>query len=161
LYHQLTGDGRHARAGDFLKHIVSDRQHLDDLKREKQRVLTTIRKGCVTEAEADLQFKAMNCEREHWERELSNVQALHADIEAAAEKFVVQLERLDKLFDRGGIGFLTSEQKGQILNTLLQEFALYRDGKIELRFKLPVKEKLVADTIATLSSNNVLYDRVD
>jgi hypothetical protein len=86
---------------------------------------------------------------------------LHADIEAAAEKFVVQLKQLDKLFDWGGIWFLTSEQKKQILNTLLQEFALYRDGKIELRFKLPVKEKLVADTIATLSSNNVLYDRVD
>jgi hypothetical protein len=86
---------------------------------------------------------------------------LHADIEAAAEKFVVQLKQLDKLFDWGGIWFLTSEQKKQILNTLLQEFALYRDGKIELRFKLPVKEKQVADTIATLSSNNVLYDRVD
>jgi hypothetical protein len=74
---------------------------------------------------------------------------------------VVQLKQLDKLFDYGGIWFLPSEQQKQMLNTLLQEFALYRDGKIELRFKLPVKEKQVADTIATLSSNNVLYDRVD
>lgn len=122
--------------------------------------MTTLRKGYVTEAEADLQFKAMNCEREHWERELSSVQALHADIEAAVEKFVAQLERLDKFFDYGGIWFLTPEQKKQIPNTLIQEFVLYRDGKIELRFKLPVNDKQVADTIAALSSNNVLYDRV-
>ena len=57
--------------------------------------------------------------------------------------------------------FLASEQKGQILNRVFQEFVLYHDGKIELRFKLPVNEKQVADTIANLSSNNVLYDRVD
>jgi len=50
--------------------------------------------------------------------------------------------------------------KRQGLTTLLQEFVLYRDGKIELRFKLPVNEKQVADTIANLSSNNVLYHRV-
>jgi len=46
------------------------------------------------------------------------------------------------------------------LTKLLQEFILYRDGKIELRFKLPVNEKQVADTISNLSSNNVLYHRV-
>jgi hypothetical protein len=71
----------------------------------------------------------MNCEREHWERELSSVQALHADIEAAAEEFVVQSKQLDKLFDWGGIGLLTSEQKKQILNTLLQEFVLSATAK--------------------------------
>lgn len=134
--------------------IATAKQHLEDLKWEKQRILTTIRKGYVTEAEADLQFKAINSEREHWERELSNLQALQADSEAAAERFVVQLKQLDRLFDWGGIWFLTSEQKKQVLNTLLQEFVLYRDGKIELRFKLPVNEKQVADTISSLSLNN-------
>ena len=103
----------------------------------------------------------MKSEQEHWEGQLSSLQALHADREAAAKKFVVQSKQVDKLFDYGGIWFLTPEQQKQILNTLLQEFALYRDGKTELRFKLPVKGKQVADTIASLSSNNVLYDRVD
>jgi hypothetical protein len=161
LYHQLTGDGRHAPAGDSLEHIVSARQRLEDSKWGKQPIVTTLRKGCVTEAEADLQFKAMKSEQGHWEGELSSLQALHAEAEAAAEKFVAQLEQLDKFFDYGGIWFLTSEQRRQILNTLLQEFVLCHDGKIGLRFKLPVNEKQVADTIATLSSNNVLYDRVD
>jgi hypothetical protein len=123
--------------------------------------VTTLRKGCVTEAEADLQFKAMKSKQDHWQEQLSKLQALHADTEAAAEKFVAQSKRPDKLFDWGGIWFLTSEQKKQMLNTLVQEFVLCHDGKIGLRFKLPVNEKQVADTIATLSSNNVLYDRVD
>jgi hypothetical protein len=46
------------------------------------------------------------------------------------------------------------------LTTLLQEFILYRDGKIELRFKLPVNEKQAADTISNPSSDDVLYHRV-
>ena len=114
----------------------------------------------VALAEADLQFKAINSEREHWERELSSFQALHGDSEAAADKFVAQLKQLDRLFDWGSIWSLSPEQKKQVLNTLLHEFILYHDGKIELRFKLPVNEKQVADTISTLSSNVVLYHRV-
>ena len=141
--------------------IATAKQHLEDLKWEKQRILTTIRKGYVTEGEADLQFKAINSEREHWENELTSIQSLHADSEAAAEKFVAQLKQLDKFFDYGGIWFLGPEQKKQILNTLLKEFVLYHDSKIELRFKLPVSEKQLADTISSLSSNNVLYDRVN
>ena len=140
--------------------ITTAKQHMEDLKWEKQRILTTIRKGYVTEAEAELQFAAIKSELDYWERELSSLQTLQADSEAAAEKFVVQLKQLDKLFDWGGIWFLTSEQKKQVLNTLLKEFVLYRDGKIELRFKLPVNEKQVAETIASLSSDSVLYDRV-
>jgi site-specific DNA recombinase len=140
--------------------IDTAKQHLIDLKLEKQRILTTIRKGYVTEAEADVQFKAIKSEQDYWERELANLQALQADSEAAAEKFVAQLKQLDRLFDYGGIWYLTSEQKRQLLTTLLQEFILYRDGKIELRFKLPVNEEQVADTISNLSSNNVLYYRL-
>jgi hypothetical protein len=89
--------------------------------------MTTLRKGHVTEA--DLQFKAMKSEQERWEWELSGLQALHADREAAAEKFVAQSKQLDKLFDWGGIWFLTPEQKRQILNTLLQEFVLSATAK--------------------------------
>ena len=137
--------------------ITTAKQHLEDLKWEKQRILTTIRKGYVTEAEADIQFKAIKSEQAYWKRELSNIQALHADSEAAADRFVAQLKQLDRLFDYGGIWYLNPEQKKQILTTLLQEFILYRDGKIELRFKLPVNEKQIADTISNLSSNNVLY----
>jgi len=134
--------------------ITTAKQHLDDLKWEKQRILTTIRKGYVTEAEADLQFKAIKSEQDHWEKELSNLQALQADTEAATDKFVAQLKQLDKLFDYHGLWHLTPEQEKQVLNTLLQEFILYRDGKIELRFKLPVNERQVADTISSLSLNN-------
>ena len=141
--------------------IATAKKHLEDLKRGKQRIMTALRKNHVTEAEADLQFKAIKSEQDYWERELSNLQTLHADSEAAAEKFMVQLKQLDRLFDWGGIWSLTSEQKRQVLNTSLHEFILYRDGKIELRFKLPVNEKQVADAIATLSSNEVLYDRIN
>lgn len=122
--------------------------------------MTAPRKGYVTDAEADLQFKATKSEQDYRQEQLSNLQALHADTEAAAEKLAAW-HKVDKLFDYGGIWFLTSEQRRQIPNTLLQEFVLYRDAEMALRSKLPVNEKQVADTIATLSSDNVLYDRVD
>jgi len=53
-------------------------------------------------------------------------------------------------------GFYPSpEQKKELLNVLLKEFVLYKDGRIELRFKLPVNENQVADTILTLSQNKL------
>ena len=140
--------------------IAIAKQHLEDLNWGKQRIMTTIRKGYVTEAEADLQFKVIKSEQDYWQGQLSNIQTLHADIEAAADRFVTQLNQLDRLFDWGSIWYITPEQKREILNTLLKEFVLYHDGKIKLRFKLPINEKQVADTISSLSSNNVLYHRL-
>ena len=52
--------------------------------------MTTIRKGYVTEAEADLQFKAIKSEQDYWQGQLVNLQALQADTEAAADRFVVR-----------------------------------------------------------------------
>ena len=137
--------------------IATAKQHLEDLNWGKQRIMTTLRKDYVTEAEADLQFKAIKSEQDYWQGQLVNLQALQADSEAAADRFVAQLKQLDRLFDWGSIWYITPEQKRQVLTTLLQELILYADGKIELRFKLPVNEKQVADTISSLSSNNVLY----
>jgi len=145
--------------GEREQQIAKAKEQLDGLKLEKQRLLTTIRKGYVTEVEAEVQFIAINSEREHWEQELSSLQALQTNSEAALDSFIAQLKDLDRMFD---YGFNPSpEQKKQLLGVLLKEFVLYRDGRIEIRFKLPVNEKQVADTVLTLSHNNLsLYDRV-
>lgn len=45
------------------------------------------------------------------------------------------------------------EQKKEILNKLLREFILYPEGEVELRYKLPVNEKQVAESLLTLSMN--------
>jgi hypothetical protein len=89
-----------------------------------------------------------------------NTQRLEANSDAAWAAFGSQLHELDH-FRFFGFHNLSRSQKKQLLNTLLKDSILYGDVKIELRFKLPVNDKQVADTIATLSSNNVLYDRVD
>ena len=68
---------------------------------------------------------------------------------------MVQLKQLDRWFDYGFNPL--PEQKKQLLVTLLKEFVLCRDGKIELRFKLPVNEKQVADSVLTLSRNNTTF----
>jgi len=140
--------------GEREQQIARAKEQLDELSLEKQRLLATIRKGYVTEVEAEAQFIAINSEREHWERELSSLQALQANSDAALDSFVTQLKELDRMFDWGF--YPSPEQKKQLLNVLLKEFVLYRDGKIELRFKLPVNEKQVADTVLTLSHNKLL-----
>lgn len=89
-----------------------------------------------------------------------STQHLEANSDAVWAAFMPQLHELDR-FRFFGFDSLSRSQKKQLLSTSLKELTLYRDGKIELRFKLPVNERQVADTIATLSSNNVLYDRVD
>ncbi len=141
--------------GEREQQIVRAKGQLDELKLEKQRLLTTIRKGYVTEVEAEVQFIAINSERKYWEQELTNLQALQDNDNTALDAFMVQLKQLDRWFD---YGFNPSpEQKKQLLVTLLKEFVLCRDGKIELRFKLPVNEKQVADSVLTLSRNNTTF----
>jgi len=101
------------------------------------------------EAEAELQFRRIREEQEYWQQELINLEALGNNTEAAWESFMSHLKELDRYFYFGYD--ISLEQKKGILNLLLEEFILYNDGKIELRFKLPVDEKQVANTIATLS----------
>ena len=135
--------------------IARAKEQLDGLKLEKQRLLTTICKGYVTEVEAEVEFIAMNSEREHWEQELNNLQALQDNDSTALDAFMAQLKQVDKWFDYGF--YPTAQQKKQLLVTLLKEFVLYPDRRIELGFKLPVNEKQVADTVLTLSRNDTTF----
>ena len=66
---------------------------------------------------------------------------------------MAQLRQLDGMFDYGF--YPSPEQKKQILNTLLKEFVLYKDGRIELRFKLPMNQRQVAADIVSLLHDNV------
>ena len=55
------------------------------------------------------------------------------------------------------MALLSPEQKKEILNIMLKEFVLYRDGKIKLRFRIPINEEQVADTVLTQSRNKVAF----
>lgn len=122
-------------------------------KREKQRLLTAFRKGYATEAEIELQSRHIREEQEYWQEELAKLEVLETNTDAAWNSFWTHLQQIDRMFDWGFI--IEPEQKKEILNLLLEEFIYFRDGKIELRFKLPVNENQVAETIATLSHDVV------
>jgi len=77
---------------------------------------------------------------------LSTMQA-----ESAIDTFMEQLKAVNMQFDYGFNP--TPEQIKEILNLLLDKFILYPDGKVELRFKMPVNEKQVAESIRELSCN--------
>lgn len=140
---------------DREKQIARAKDELDRCSLERQRILTTIRKGWATETEAELQFAAVKSDEEYWQQELANLETLTTNIDAIWDSWWSQLKRIDAWFDYGFI--LTPEQKKEILNIMLDKFVLYKDGRIELRFKLPVNEKQVAETISTLSTNSKLF----
>jgi hypothetical protein len=119
--------------------------------------MTLARKGHTAGAEADLPLNATQSEHDYWQERLSIPQAPHADTDAIAEKSVVQSRHLHRWWYL----FLTSEQERQMHNTLLQEFVSYRAGEPELSLDLLVSAEQMADTIAALASNSVLYYRVD
>jgi hypothetical protein len=56
------------------------------------------------------------------------------------------------LYNWGGIWFLSDEQKKSVLNALVEEFTLGPAGEIEIRYKLPVTEKQLQDTVASMLS---------
>ena len=126
--------------------IARAKDELERLKWEKQRVLTTVRKGHVTEDEAEIQFSAIKEEQEHWQQELANLEAVQTNTDAIWDSWWSHFRKIDAMFDWGFNP--TDEQKKTILNLLLQEFVLFKDGKCELRFKAPLNGKQVAEAIS-------------
>lgn len=127
----------------------------DEVKRSqtgRERILTVLRKGYITQADAEIQLTAINADEKYWQQELANIQRLETDSHAVWQAFMSQLQELDR-FRFFGFDNLSAIQKRELLNTLLKEFVLYRDGKIELRFKLPIDGKQIGHTISTLSSD--------
>jgi len=99
----------------------------------------------------DLQLRAIKSDQERWQQELLNLEALAENSDLVRDNFFKQLDALEKYKLFGFEFAATPEQKKELLNLLLEEFILYNDDKVELRFKLPVKEEQVAETICTLS----------
>jgi site-specific DNA recombinase len=119
---------------------------------ERQRILTVMRKGYITEADAEIQLISINADEKHWQQELTHYEQLQADSAIVWQAFMSQLHELDR-FRFFGFHNLSAEQKKLILNTLLKEFVLYRDGKVELRLRTPLDKKQVADTVLSLSQH--------
>ena len=129
---------------------------------ERQRILTVIRKGYVTEAEADLQFRAIREDRERWAEELARAAASRTNMEAACTAIHELMLKVAETTYAGWDGAfdLTAERKKHILDTVVDKFVLYRDGRIELRLKVPVDEAQVVETLVTASSNaTILLDK--
>jgi hypothetical protein len=136
------------------KQMVKAKDEIDRCKLERQRLLTSIRKGYVTGADIELQFRAVKEDEERWQEELANAEILNNDMEASWQSFWNQLQTVRQHFNYGFC--ITPEKKKEILNALLQEFILNKDGQIELRFKLPVNKKQVAEIVCTQSVHNVV-----
>ena len=122
---------------------------------ERQRILTTLRKQFISEADAEIQLISINADEEHWQQELAHYEQLQGDSDVVWQAFMSQLHELDR-FRFFGFNHLSPDQKKLILNTILKEFVLYRDGKVELRFRTPLDKKQVADTVLSLSQHEQL-----
>ena len=126
-----------------------------ELKRcaeEKQRLIRQVQNGVFTDTEVKLTMSNIREREEHWQNELTNAQALQRDSGKIWNDFMESLKAVDEFYDWGGTWFLSNEQKKSILNTLVEEFILSPSGEIEIRYKLPVTEKQLQDTVAGMLS---------
>jgi len=135
--------------GERDTQIVKAQRNVERCKQERQTVLKQIRKGNITQADADVEFTLLNKEQSHWESELSGLMSLSTDADTIWERFWSQLKAINLSFDYGFDA--APEQKRELLNSMLDSFVLYGNGKIELRFKLPVNDRQVAESIRDLS----------
>ena len=148
-FEMITEDFRSGEE-DRKKRIAEARGKIDGFQWERQRVLTQVRKGHVTDEEAEVQFKAIRSEQDYWQEEINKLQSLEANARSILDQYWDQVNRLREYFSYDFFQ-ISPEQKREILNLLLQEFVLFKDGRIELRLRLPVTEKQVAETIAEFS----------
>ena len=118
-----------------------------------------MRKGYATERDVELQFKAVNGDEEQWQSELAKAETVRANLSAVQQGMFDQIGKVLQTKDwwwDTAFGF-TDEQKKEILNALLDKCVLYRDGRIELRLKVPATESQVVEVIATASRNDTIF----
>jgi len=140
---------------DRGQQIAKLKANIEKCKRERQTVLRQVRKGNINQAVADTEFIVINKDEADWQQDLDNLIVLDTKAESAIDSFIEQVKAVNMQFDYGFNP--TPEQKKQILNLLLDKFILHPDGKIELRFKMPVNEKQVAESIRELSCNVLVF----
>jgi hypothetical protein len=87
---------------------------------------------------------------EHWAQELANAQTLQIDSDAIWNNFIEKLKTVNQMYDYGML--LSNAQKKKVLNALVEEFVLEPNGQIEIRYKLPVTEKQLQETVASMLS---------
>ena len=140
---------------DREKQIARAKEEIERCELERQKMLTAFRKGWATEAQTEIQSKAIKEKEEYWQEELPRLETLEANAVSVFDAYWNQVNQLRNYFTYDFF-LMEPERKKEILNLLLQEFILYNNGKIELRFKLPVNEGQVAETVATLSHGKVV-----
>ena len=129
--------------------IAKARNELERCQQERQRLLTALRKAYGSEAELDLQFRAIKADQEQWGLELARAEAVRANINKILDSIHHQvgkvLQAIDWSWDTT-MGFSIGQKK-DILNAVLDKFVLYKDGRIELRLRVPVNQAQVAIVI--------------
>jgi DNA invertase Pin-like site-specific DNA recombinase len=138
-----------ALANEILENAEAELKRCGE---EKQRLIRQVQKGIFTDGEVKSAISNIREREEHWQNELTNAQLLLHDGDAIWNDFMEKLEDVNRMYDWGGIWFLSDEQKKSVLNALVEEFILGPTGEIEIRYKLPVTEKQLQDTVASMLS---------
>ena len=129
--------------------LLELKREIERLQRGRQTVLKQVSRGNVTQAEADVEFTVIDREQEHWEKELTNLVTLNTDNDALWHRFWSQFKSIDKLYNWNFMT-VTPKQKKELLSLVLDSFVLYKDGKIELRFKASMSETKVVESIHSI-----------
>ena len=84
----------------------------------------------VTEAEADLQFRAIRSEQAFWAQELANIEAVQTHSDALWDTFWGQLKGIKTMFNYGF--HPTAEQKKKLLNLVTPDKSMEYYPKFHL-----------------------------
>jgi hypothetical protein len=122
------GTGRRQR----LHKVGIARGKLEELDREKKRLVSAIARGTITEDDADLEFKRIREGQEHWDAQVDGY--LASDDHAQIERYIAQMDDLGRVI-RHWVPNSSPEEWKAMLNALLDCFIVHEDC-IELRFTL-------------------------
>ncbi|GAF97031.1 unnamed protein product, partial [marine sediment metagenome] len=136
--------------------IAKAQKELERCGLEKQNIIKFIRKGSITDSDADLQLRAIQEDEERWQEELARAEGSKANASGVLEGIFRQIGRVLETrnwYWDTTMGF-TPEQKKDILTALLDSFVLYGDDRLELRLKVPANEAQVVQTLVTPLHND-------
>ena len=119
-----------------------------DWSNKKNNLITAISNGIMTDKDAKSRMTQINDQIEALEQEIANAQQVKLNTNQVWQEFWEKLKAVNEIYDYGFT--LDLPRKKKIIDAMLDSFTLSQDGKIELKFKLPISETQMKDVCASL-----------
>jgi hypothetical protein len=132
--------------GKLWEQMEKEKEFLTKCGWQRQLIATRERQGCLSQKEAELQYRAISADEERHQTEVNTLLQLKSD-GGDLEQVQALIQRVDWLhrqYNWGDFSDMSDADKRKLLEELVDKIIIGGDNQVEVRLKLPSPHLLEA-----------------